>query len=130
MKRLFASMAVAGGVALALACEQAPPTSSELLCQRYCQGQLQAVPTAGATSCESPASYFDSCVDACQEDIGSIRADCRTQLLQAYACGADHTWFCIPKEGGGRTLTQLDTCREPWDMLYVCERGTPDAGLP
>lgn len=108
------------------------PTSEERLCQRYCYGQIQAVPTQGATSCKSSDNYYwEHCVNTCTGDIATITGSCRTQLVQAYGCGADHSWFCVPREGGDRTLTQFDTCRETWDTFYACEKAAaPDAGSP
>jgi hypothetical protein len=128
--RLLTPVLLAGLGALAAGCLETP-TAEELLCQRYCYGQLQAVPTRGADTCEqSDDSYWDNCVRTCTKDLDTIREDCRTRLAQAYGCGADHSWFCVPREGGGRTLTQFDTCRESWDAVYACEKATSDAGTP
>ncbi|HYO59567.1 hypothetical protein [Archangium sp.] len=128
--RLLTPVLLTGLGALAAGCLE-PPTSQERLCQRYCYGQLQAVPTHGADSCESSDdSYWDDCVRTCTKDIDAIRETCRSQLVQAYGCGADHGWFCVPREGGGRTLTQFDTCRETWNAVYACEAATSDAGTP
>jgi hypothetical protein len=129
--RLLAPLLTAGLAALGSACLE-QPTSELRLCQRYCYGQIEAVPTQGASSCEaSDDHYWDDCVRTCQRDIDAAQEACRTNLVQAYGCGADHTWFCVPKEGGGRTLTQFDTCRESWDTVYACEEATsPDAGTP
>lgn len=121
---------LAGLAALGSGCLPTP-SPEELLCQRYCYGQLDAVPTNGATSCKSSdAYYWDDCVHTCASDLGSVRESCHTALVQAYGCGADHSWSCVPKEGGGHTLTQLDTCRDAWDAVYACEKGSPDAGTP
>jgi hypothetical protein len=129
--RLLAMVLTAGLAALGSGCLE-DPTSELRLCQRYCYGQLAAVPTQGASSCASSDAYsWDDCVRTCQEDIDAAQQACRTQLAQAYGCGADHSWFCVPKEGGGRTLTQFDTCRESWDAVYACEKATgSDAGTP
>jgi hypothetical protein len=130
MKIRLLSPVLLGLAALATACPELP-TPEERLCQRYCYGQLQAVPSNGATSCESSdGDYWDECVRTCQKDLDSAGEACRTPLVQAYGCGADHSWFCVPKEGGGRTLTQFDTCREPWDAVYACEKASTDAGTP
>jgi hypothetical protein len=128
--RLLSPVLLVGLVALASACPELP-TPEERLCQRYCYGQLQAVPGSGAASCESSdEDYWDECVHACQKDLTSAGEACRTSLAQAYGCGADHSWFCVPKEDGGRTLTQFDTCRASWDTVYACEKATTDAGTP
>jgi len=128
--RLLTPVLMAGLAALGIACLEIP-TPEEKLCQRYCYGQLDAVPTHGATSCESSDDYyFDECVRTCTKDIDSIRETCRSHLVQAYGCGADHGWFCIPKEGGGHTLTQFDTCRVAWDSVYACEKALTDGGTP
>jgi hypothetical protein len=116
--------------ALAAGCLETP-SPEERLCQDYCYGQFQAVPAQGATSCESSeGDYWDDCVRTCTRDIDASADACHTPILRAYGCGADHGWFCIPKEGGGQTLTQFDTCRAEWDALYACERALPDAGTP
>jgi hypothetical protein len=128
--RLLTPVLLAGLGALVAGCPE-PPTSEERLCQRYCYGQLQAVPTRGAASCEpSDAYYWDECVRTCARDLDAIHAVCRSQLARAYGCGADHGWFCVPGEGGGRTLTQFDTCRDTWNAVYACEQATSDAGTP
>ncbi|MFL5354835.1 hypothetical protein [Archangium sp.] len=120
-----------GGLgALAAACQQTP-TSEEVLCQNYCYAQLQAVPTQGAATCASSNDYYwEDCVRTCTKDLGTIAESCRTSLVRAYSCGADHGWFCVPQEGGERTLTQFDTCREAWDTFYFCEKALPDSGTP
>lgn len=116
--------------ALAAACQETP-SSEELLCQRYCYGQIHAVPTEGASSCESSNRYYwDDCVLTCTRDIDASAEACRRPLVRAYTCGADHGWFCVPGDGGERTLTQFDTCREHWDAVSACEKAVPDAGTP
>jgi hypothetical protein len=126
---LLAPLRVASLAALTTACLE-EPTAELRLCQRYCYGQLQAVPANGATAC-APAEgdVWDDCVRTCQRDLDAAQAACRTPLVQAYGCGADHSWYCVPREGGGRTLTQFDTCREAWDTVYACEKAA-DAGTP
>jgi len=129
--RLLLPLGVGGLLGLVLgtgAC--GGPAPAERLCDRYCEGKEQAVPAEGATSCAPSGNFRKECTEACEEDLDSVRATCRTELLLAYACGADHTWFCIPKEGGGRVYTQFDTCRDLWDTLYTCEKAGTDGGVP
>lgn len=129
-RRLMPVLLVGLGALAAAGC-QGIPSSEELLCQRYCYGQIQAVPTQGASSCKSSDDYYwDDCVHTCTRDLGTIAASCRDPLVEAYTCGADHGWFCVPKEGGDRTLTQFDTCRTAWDAFYACEKALPDSGTP
>jgi hypothetical protein len=116
--------------ALVLACPGVAPGPVEQLCERYCQNQLAAVPTGGRTSCPLPRGYAERCASTCEKDLDMVRGACHTPLAQAYACGADNSWFCLPKEDGGITLTQFDTCRAYWDVVYACEQGGPDAGTP
>ncbi|MGZ3460994.1 MAG: hypothetical protein ACXU86_21105 [Archangium sp.] len=128
--RLLTPVLMTGLLALLTGCLEIP-TIEERLCQRYCYGQIQAVPTQGATSCKSSDNYYwDHCVHTCTDDIGASVEPCRSLLVQAYGCGADHSWFCVPSEDAGRTLTQFDTCREAWDAVYACEKAPPDAGTP
>ncbi|PTL81127.1 hypothetical protein [Vitiosangium sp. GDMCC 1.1324] len=128
--RRLTQVLMVGIGALATGCLQLP-TPEERLCQRYCYGQIQAVPTQGATTCRSSDNYYwDHCVHTCTQDIAAITESCRSQLEQAYGCGADHSWFCVPSEDGGHTLTQFDTCRDTWNAVYACEKSTPDAGSP
>jgi hypothetical protein len=129
--RLLAPLLMAGLAALEGACLEGP-TPELRLCQRYCYAQIAAVPTHGASSCADPNDdYWADCVRTCEKDIDAAQEVCRSSLVQAYGCGADHSWFCVPKEGGGRTLTQFDTCREAWDAAYGCEKANgPDAGTP
>lgn len=118
--------------ALMTGCLEAP-SPEERLCHRYCYGQIRAVPAQGATSCApSDDHYWDDCVRTCTRDIDAIAGTCRTALVQAYGCGADHGWFCVPREGEGKgwTLTQFDTCRDAWDAAYSCEKSLSDGGTP
>ena len=81
-------------------------------------------------SCEaSDDHYWDDCPHL-SANIDAAQDACRTQLVQAYGCGADHSWFCVPKEGGGRTLTQFDTPRGLGRRLRLREANSPDAGTP
>ena len=129
-RRLLAPLLCMGLGALGLAFPGEPPGTVAQLCQRYCAGQLVAVPTGGLSACTTSGDYLEGCTGACEEDIGTMREACHTPLVQAYGCGADHSWFCVPKEDGGHVLTQFDTCRAQWNALYACEQGSPDAGTP